>query len=341
MGRNHETSGVPRRDFLRAAGALAGGVALGGREALGALAPRARKRAKGPQGRLLDTQPSDCPIDTVVVLMMENRSFDHYLGWLGSDEEYLEAGRSRWGSTFRVDGKIDLTYVDGDGKRHETPPLVRNDTEPHPFRGCGHPIPGHGWNAGRVELADGFLAAGTGNDPYAIGHYLGEDLPVHSHAARRFTVLDRSHASLLAGTFPNRQYAYTAQSDGQREDPVPLIPGMYKTPTIFDKLIAEQVPFSAYFTDLPLLALWGAQYDPYIKPVDDYFEACSNGTLPNVVAISPASGGNLRTDDHSQGDVLLGQRFIREVFRAFVQSKHWDRGLFILTYDEWGGFFDH
>src|SRR4051794_5045666 len=106
-GRRNSGGGVPRRDFLRAAGAMAGGVALGGKRALGALAPRsgaarARKPAKGPQGRLLDTQPSDCPIDTVVVLMMENRSFDHYLGWLGSDERYLEAGRSRWGSKFTV-----------------------------------------------------------------------------------------------------------------------------------------------------------------------------------------------------------------------------------------------
>src|SRR4051812_46900394 len=106
MGRNNATPGVPRRDFLRAASAVAGGVALGGREALGALAPRAPKPSKGPQGRLLDTQPSDCPIDTVVVLMMENRSFDHYLGWLGTDEQYLEAGKSRWGSKFTIDGKI-------------------------------------------------------------------------------------------------------------------------------------------------------------------------------------------------------------------------------------------
>src|SRR6476659_1872775 len=117
MGRSDSTSGVPRRDFLRAAGAMAGGVALGGRHILGALEPRARKKVKGPQGRLLDTQPSDCPIDTVVVLMMENRSFDHYLGWLGSDEQYLEAGKSRWGSTFTVDGKIDLTSVAAVGKR--------------------------------------------------------------------------------------------------------------------------------------------------------------------------------------------------------------------------------
>ncbi len=340
-GSSDAADGLGRRDFLKAAGVTLGGVAVGGREALGALAPRRRKPQRGPQGHLLETQPSDCPIDTVVVLMMENRSFDHYLGWLGSDEKYLDAGRSRWGSKFKVDGKIDLTYVDGDGKRHRTHHLTRGGAEPHPFRGCGHPIPGHGWYAGRVELADGFLAAGTGNDPYAIGYYLGEDLPIHAHLARRFTVHDRSFASLLAGTFPNRQYAFTAQSGGDREDPIPLIPGMYRTPTIFGKLLERQVPFAAYHTDLPLLALWGDQFDPWIRPMDDYFEACSSGTLANVVAISPAFAGDLRTDDHSQGDVRLGQRFIREVFDAFARSKQWERGLFVLTYDEWGGFFDH
>ncbi|HLM16553.1 MAG TPA: alkaline phosphatase family protein [Acidimicrobiia bacterium] len=340
-GRSDSTSGVPRRDFLRAAGAMAGGVALGGRSALGALAPRARTPQTGPRGRLLDTQPSDCPIDTVVVVMMENRSFDHYLGWLGSDERYLDAGRSRWGSRFTVDGKIDLTYVDADGKHHKTRHLTRGGTEPHPYRGCGHPVPGHGWYAGRVELADGFLAAGTGNDPYAIGYYLDDDVPIHAHLARRFTVHDRSFASLLAGTFPNRQYLYTAQSGGQREDPVPLVPGMFTTPTIFDKLSAAQVPFTAYYTDLPLLALWDGQDDQAIRPADDYFEACASGTLANVVFLSPGFAGDLRTDDHSQGDVRLGQRFIREVFDAFSRSKHWERGLFVLTYDEWGGFFDH
>ena len=116
---------------------------------------------------------------------------------------------------------------------------------------------------------------------------------------------------------------------------------MYKTPTIFDKLLEKQVPFAAYHTDLPLLSLWGDQFDQWIQPLDDYFDACDQGTLANVVAISPAFAGDLRTDDHSQGDVRLGQRFIREVFDAFAQSKQWERGLFILTYDEWGGFFDH
>jgi phospholipase C len=320
---------------------MAGGVVVGGRSALGALRSTRRPRRLGPQGRLLDTQPSDCPIDTVVVLIMENRSFDHYLGWLGGDERYLEAGRSRWGSKFTVDGEIHQTFVDGLGKRHHTHHLARGGAEPHPFRGCGHPIPAHGWDTGRIELAKGFLADGTGNDTYAIGYYLAEDLPIHAHLARRFTVHDRSFASLCAGTFPNRQYAYTAQSDGEKEDPVPLREGMFQTPTIFGKLFDAQVPFCTYHTDLPLLALWGDRFDEWIRPVDDYFEQCANGTLPNVVAVSPGFRGNLRSDDHSQGDVRIGQRFIRDVLDAFASSPQWERGLFILTYDEWGGFFDH
>jgi phospholipase C len=325
---------------------MAGGIVLGGRSALGALAPSStttgrRRRTTGPQGRLLDTQPSDSPIDTVVVLMMENRSFDHYLGWLGTDERYLEAGRSRWGSKFAVDGKIHMTYVDALGEEHRTHHLTRGGAEPHPFRGCGHPVPGHGWRSGRVELADGFIAEGTGNDPYALGYYLAEDIPIHAHLARRFTVHDRSFASLCAETFPNRQYAYTAQSGGEKDDPGPLRPGMYRTPTIFGKLLRAGVPFTAYYTDLPLLSLWDSSFDSWIRPLDDYFQACSSGALAHVNAISPGFGGNLRTDDHSQGDVRLGQRFIREVFSAFAASPQWERGLFVLTYDEWGGFFDH
>jgi phospholipase C len=334
------TNGLGRRDFLRAAGVTLGGVAVGGRSALGALAPR-RRPAKGPQGHLLETQPSDCPIDTVVVLMMENRSFDHYLGWLGGDEGYLDRGRSRYGSKFTVDGKIDQTFVDAVGKKHKTHHLTRGGAEPHPFRGCGHPIPGHGWYAGRAELADGFLSAGSGNDPYALGYYLAEDLPVHARLARRFTVLDRSFASLCAGTFPNRQYAYTAQSNGEREDPGPLKDGMFHTPTIFGKLFEAHVPFTAYHTDIPLLALWDTAFQQYIQPLDNFFESAAAGTLPNVVTISPAFRGNLRSDDHSQGDVRIGQRFIREVFNAFAASPQWKNGLFVLTYDEWGGFFDH
>ena len=332
-----------RREFLRTAAAVAGGLALGGTTSFDAGAvPLVRSaRQRMHQGSLLDHAAADAPIDTVVVLMMENRSFDHYLGWLGADEEYLDAGRRRYGSTFGVDGNTDQSYVDIEGRRVRTHHLTRSTAEPHPYRGCGHPVPGHGWFAGRIELAEGFLAPGTGNDEYALGWFDGNDLPIHAHLAKRFTVLDHSFASLMGPTFPNRQYLYAAQSGAWRDDPGPLNAGIFDTPTIFDKLLAGGVPFRTYHTDVPMLLLWGEQYADYIRPLDDFFADAEAGTLPNVVFLTPGFQGALRSDDHAQGDVRVGQAFIREVFQAFAESAHWDRGLFVLTYDEWGGFFDH
>ncbi len=264
-----------RREFLRTAAAVAGGLAVAGGPAFeaGAFEPGAFEagavplvrsaRERLPQGSLLDHAAADAPIDTVVVLMMENRSFDHYLGWLGADEQYLEAGRRRYGSKFRVDARTDLAYPDAAGKQVRTHHLVRSAAEPHPYRGCGHPVPGHGWFAGRIELSEGFLAPGSGNDEYALGWFDAHDVPVHAHLARRFTVCDHSFASLMAGT------------------------------------------------------------------------------LPNVVFVQPGFAGDLRSDDHTEGDIRVGQAFIREVFNAFAESPQWERGAFVLTYDEWGGFFDH
>ena len=82
---------------------------------------------------------------------------------------------------------------------------------------------------------------------------------------------------------------------------------------------------------------------PYIRSLDRFFEDAAAGTLPHVVFVEPQFGGTdaLRTDDHPYGDVGMGQRWVREVFGAFTRSPHWQRGAFILTYDEWGGFFDH
>jgi len=65
---------------------------------------------------ILDLAASDCPVDTVVVVMMENCSFDHYLGWLGDDDEYLDAGRRRYGPNFRIDARVPQTYRDGGGQ---------------------------------------------------------------------------------------------------------------------------------------------------------------------------------------------------------------------------------
>jgi phospholipase C len=334
-----------RREFLRVAGLAGGAAMLGapGLAACGGTSARARSvpRLPLPPDSVLAHPATECPIDTVVVLMMENRSFDHYLGWLGDDEQYLEEGRRRYGSHFDIDARVKQRYGDEFGLPVETRHTLQLGDDPIPYRGCNHRDPGHSWIKGRVQRDRGFLASGTGNDNFAASYYLEEDIPVHAHLGRRFTVMDRHHASLLGPTFPNRQYLYAAQSEGLKTSLHPLDLGQYSSRTIFEKLRSGGVEVAEYFTNLPISLLWGARMFPFVRTLDVFFSDAAAGTLPNVSFITPHVGGVFRTDDHPQGDIALGQRFIEAVYAAFLRSLQWQRGMFVLVYDEWGGFFDH
>ena len=264
--------------------------------------------------------------------MMENRSFDHYLGWLATDNGYLEADRRLYGSRFRVDGSVDQTYLDPTGQRVSTRPASGGGSERIESRGCRFQAPGHSWVASRVQRDKRFLARGTGNDDFAVTYYQGDDLAIYAAMARRFTVFDDWHASLLGPTFPNRQYYLSAQSEGRKTDPVPPREGMYKAETIVDRLAAAGVPVGYYHTSVALLALWGAdRMAPYIRSLDRYFEDAAAGTLPRVVFLEPGFGVGdaLRTDDHPRGDIGLGQRWVREVFQAFVFHCQFDSGFLV------------
>ena len=349
---------MDRRTFLTAAlGTAIASVDLSRRARAADLAVRWAK-AREPAvptssiltSSILDQPAADCPIDTVVIVMMENRSFDHYLGWLADDESYLEAGRRRFGATFRLNGRVRERYRDPNGTMVATRGAETFEREKVETRGCTFRDPGHGWNASRVQRDKGFLAHGTGNDVFALTYYTAGDLPIYAALARRFTVFDDWHSSLLGPTFPNRQYLLSAQSEGRKSNPprlrhpVPLTKGVFRAPTIIERLVDAGVSVGYYHTNVPLLALWGTdRMAPYINSLDRYFEQAAAGRLPRVVFVEPQFGGGdaYRTDDHPRGDVGLGQRWIREIVRAFVDSPHWQRGMFLITYDEGGGFFDH
>jgi len=117
--------------------------------------------------------------------MMENRSFDHFLGWVpGADGK--QAG---------------LTYTDKAGAAHATFPLAPD------FQGCSYHDPDHSYDGARVEWSngacDGWLRA---NDLWSIGYYRQQDLPFLGKVAPAFTTCDRFFASFLGPTFPNRMY---------------------------------------------------------------------------------------------------------------------------------------
>ena len=80
---------------------------------------------------------------------------------------------------------------------------------------------------------------------------------------------------------------------------------------------------------------------PLLRPITRYFEDAEAGRLPQVTFVDPRLVAEPRNDDHPLGDPRAGQQFIQGLFSAFVRSPHWERGLFVLVYDEWGGFFDH
>ena len=200
-----------------------------GGPALAAKAPVAL--ATDDFGSMLDDPAKESPIDTVVVVMMENRSFDHYLGWLADDKKYLERGRSRYGKRFRVNGKQVQSFPGPDGAPVQTASLLTNPAETNPYRGCGHPDPGHQWTQGRAERDGGFLAPGSGNDAFALGTTASTRCR-SPRSSREFTVFDQLHASILGPTYPNRAYLHSGQSGTYQTNMLPTASGGYDWETI-------------------------------------------------------------------------------------------------------------
>jgi phospholipase C len=270
--------------------------------------------------------PRNLPIDTFVVLMMENRSFDHYLGWLpGADG--LQAG---------------LTFTDRSGRAFSTHHLTSD------FQGCAHLDPDHSWRGGRIQLdggrMDGFLRAAS--DVFSIGYYTAHDLPFIPHVARTFTTFDRFFCSILASTYPNREYMHAAQSYGKTDNSLPSNGTQLGFPdtTIFRALSAAGVSSRYFYTDIPVSALWGAAGLSRSGQVQEYYERAASGTLPAVSFVDPSFNGEgqgTSGDEHPHGDVRVGQAFMADVVHAFLESPQWKRGALFIIYDEWGGFFDH
>jgi phospholipase C len=318
--RNSEEA-LRRREFLQRS-ALTAGLGIG---FASVLSPDTILAEVSKRSRVNVPSPRNMPLDTIVVLMMENRSFDHYLGWLpGADGQ--QAG---------------LVYRDRAGNDHSTHRLGDD------FQGCAHPDPDHSWEGGRQQLdggrMDGFLRSGE-NDSFALGYYAEQDLPFIPSVARAFTTFDRFFCSLLGSTYPNREYMHAAQSYGMIDNSMPVSSGGFPDSTIFAALAAKGVSNRYFYTDIPVSALWGAPGLARSGQVQEYYERCAAGTLPAVSFVDPAFNGEEQGtsgDEHPHGDVRLGQAFMADVVHAFMESRQWKRGALFIVYDEWGGFFDH
>jgi len=309
-----------RRDFLARTASAAG---LAGAATILPAGTLLQQAAAKQASRLPSAR--NMPLDHVVVVMMENRSFDHYFGWLGDV----------------ADASQHQSYRDPDGKLVATRHSSELEAE---WQGCGHPDPGHGWDDGRAQLRGGFLAEGSGNDEYALTYYDEDELPFIHAAGKALTVYDRFFCSVLAPTWPNRYYMWSAQSGGLKGNGT-RDQGGNAWETIFDRALSKGVSARYYHCDLPFSATFGPRALPWTRALPAYFADCEAGTLANITFVDPPFGGEaasgLSLDEHPHGDVRLGQAWMADVVNAFVQSAHYERGALFIVYDEWGGFFDH
>ena len=318
-------SELSRRDFLERtayAAGLAGMASLPPSVLLAEAAEAAARRNRLPSPRNMD-------LDHIVVLMMENRSFDHYFGWL-SDV---------------ADGIQHQSFPDPDGNqvatRHFKDLGLSGGAE---YKGCGYGDPGHGWDNGRAQLKGGFLAEGAGNDEFALCYFNEDELPYIHPAARAYTLHDRFFCSLLTSTWPNRYYKWSGQSGGIMTN-YPEPPTGNSWESIFDRAISKGLSARYYYSDVPFSATFGPRATAWTHPISEYYSDCAAGTLPNITFVDPAFGrefaDGLSTDEHPLGDVRLGQAFMADVVNAFIRSPNYRRGALFIVYDEWGGFFDH
>ncbi|MBV9871177.1 MAG: alkaline phosphatase family protein [Frankiaceae bacterium] len=305
---------MTRRQLLASSAAVAGAVATGTSATSASAAPfRARRN---PHTKHLPN-PAHSGIDHIVVVLMENRSFDHYLGWLPG-----------------AVGKQHQQFLDDAGTLHKT---YRLQTR----QGCGSNDPDHSYDGGRLQFnngkCDGFRK-GT-NDDFAIGYYKAADLPLYAKLVEQSTVMDHWFASIMSSTYPNRYYTHAARTE--RIDNAFVFSGM---PTIWDRLKDKGISHTYFYSDLPFLGLWGEKYMASSRPVADFFVQAASGTLPHYSYLDPlfiGEGQGGTNDDHPHADILRGQAFLSEVIQAVTHSPQWRKTALIITYDEWGGFFDH
>jgi phospholipase C len=302
-------------------------------------------------------------VDHVVVLMMENRSFDQMLGYLS-----LEGARGD------VDGLRAEFANAHDGRsypvRHLDSTAIADDPD---HSGAAVELQlGGGSMGGFVESYAKTLADGGVQDAdpgRVVGYYNAVDVPVYDHLAREFAVCDRWFSSVPGATWPNRLYAICGRAAGSRDD-LPLnLPPLYNQPSFVRHLDAHDVSWSWYSFEAGTLRFadahyalghhdnfaffshtnlnWKARLERRIDvDAPSFLEDAAQGSLPSVAWIDPNFSnfnpvGFQPNDDHPPADIKDGQELVLAVYHALAASPLWERTLLIVFYDEHGGFFDH
>lgn len=309
----------------------------------------------------------------IVVLMMENRSFDHYFGHLSMPRELGGEGRT------------DVDGLRGDEVQYLYRPGSDGNEAFRLFHAATRKLGdiAHGWDDCHTQFnggaMNGFIQAHFADlqkadqaecgrhcadlgDPMA--YYKREDTPVLHQLFDNYALCDRWFSSVMGPTWPNRFYLHAGTSMGIKKnkrmhtDSEPNDPE--ETRTIWHELRSKCVEAVNYsmdvawnvggfgvFNSTPTRSVYKQATPPQGKggapanPPESFEEACERGTLPSVSIIDPAFIF-APCDDHPPHDIKAGQAFISSIYKLLTKNpKQWEKTLFIVTYDEHGSFYDH
>ena len=277
-------------------------------------------------------------ISNIVVLMMENHTYDSVLGML----------RGR-GNGFTVVNGVPMNSNPWPKSSSIAPPgrdaVVRAFPMPNPCQQDAHPY--NTWQAGKTSYAggkmDGFVKSQSG--PVAMGYYDSTLMPFIYSLARTFPLCDNYFSSVMAQTYPNRRFFWAGTSMGETTDDAT---NLSKPPngTILEMLNTYDISWKNYYTSsskTPSYLVWLYQLsnsDISSKAVDisNFFSDATAGTLPAVSIIDPNFG--TQSEENPQ-DVQYGDQFMSQVVNAVMASPQWPSTMLVWTYDEGGGYYDH
>ena len=274
----------------------------------------------------------------IIFLVQENRSFDNYFGMLG-------AYRVSKGLPNNIDG-VPLTAT-----------LYNTNNQPvHPFhfQTVCHENLSPFWNETHRDvdggLMDGFMKTSTSVssniDPTgtrAMGYYDQTDLPYYYEVATQFATSDRFFSPVESNTIANRMYLFAATSFGHiRPDTPPS--GGWIQPTIFDHLDQKGISWRYYKQDAGIyLPEWSTYQRDASKvvPISPNWanDLQNEATLPQVIFIERAGPSGL--DEHPGNNIQTGAADVANIMNTLIGSPSWSSSVFILTFDEGGGLYDH
>ncbi|KAB2038326.1 hypothetical protein ERO13_D03G116700v2 [Gossypium hirsutum] len=287
------------------------------------------------------------PIKTLVVLVMENRSFDHLLGWLKSTRPDIDGLSGTESNPVNVaDPNSPFISVSDDA--------LFVDSDPgHSFQAIREQIFGSNDSSADSAPMNGFAqqaeSMGEGMGRTVMSGFKPSRLPVYTKLANEFGVFDRWFASVPASTQPNRFYVHSATSFGATSNVKKDLIHGFPQKTIFDSLDENGLSFGIYYQNIPATLFFKSLRKlKFLTKFHNYalkFRLHARlGKLPNYVVVEqryfdvkefPAN------DDHPSHDVARGQRFVKEVYEILRSSPQWKEMALLITYDEHGGFYDH